>query len=65
MSKSLLPLFGAAALAVGSLAFVAPAFAGPGGCGSIESQSVSIPDPVVTADTKTTPPIIKELPPSG
>ena len=64
MKKSLLPLFGAAALAVGSLAFVAPALAGPGGCGGA-LQSVSTPDPVVTADTKTTKPIIKELPPSG
>ena len=64
MRKSLLPLFGAAALAVGSLAFVTPAVAGPGGCGGA-LQSVSTTDPVVTVDTKTTKPIMKELPGNG
>ena len=63
MRKSLLPLIGAAALAVGSLVFVAPALA-ESGCGGA-LQSVSTPDPVVTVETKPTKPIIKELPGSG
>ncbi len=63
MGKTLVSVF-AAAFAVSMLSFAATASA-EGGCGSIESQSVSIPDPVTTADTETTTPIVTESPTSG
>ncbi len=57
MSKVLVPLIAAAALAVSSAAFA------EGGC-SGALQSVSTPEPVTTADTVTTP-IVVPTQPSG
>ena len=42
--------------AVAILAFAAPAFAA-GGCGG--AYTVSVPDPVTTADADTSPPLIQ------
>ncbi len=52
MSKLTIPV-----LAAALVGFTAPAFAGEGGCGSNDhSQSVSIPQPVETADRSTPAP---------
>ena len=52
MSKLTIPI-----LAAALVAFTAPAFAGEGGCGSLhKSQSVSLPQPVETADQSTPAP---------
>ena len=60
MSKALVPVFAAAALLVSSVAFVVPAVA-EGGC-SGGLRTVSTPEPVTTADTTTTPVIVKTQP---
>ncbi len=46
---------GLAVLALASLGFAAPVFAG-GGCGSWKTQTVSVPQPVDTAETGTSTP---------
>ena len=52
MNKLAIPV-----LAAALVAFTAPAFAGEGGCGSLsDTQSVSIPQPVDTADQSTPAP---------
>ena len=55
MSKVLVPLIAAAALAVSSAAFAQE------GC-SGSFQSVSTPEPVTTADTATTPVVVPTQP---
>ena len=55
MSKVLVPLIAAAALAVSSAAFAQE------GC-SGAFQSVSTPEPVTTADTATTPVVVPTQP---
>ena len=52
MSKLTIPV-----LAAALFAFTAPAFAGEGGCGSYhDGQSVSLPQPVDTAEQSTPAP---------